>query len=215
MALSPFAVVLEAIRLVVDWLFVTILVVRSFVVLITVMGLVGSVLRGDVVGVVSVLFVVRCFVMGNAVLTSVVALKMVVLWGVGGEGLVMGLVVGRGAVLAVLVPLNGLVMDGNLVGGVVVLLLVVNWLVLSVVRFEVVEFLLMDGHVVLRVGGVMGWHLVLPVLVVVIASVVTVVSNTVMVRLVVVTVVRAVVLALTGVVPVSYTHLTLPTNREV
>ena len=71
---------------------------------------------------------------------------------------------------------------------------------LSVVRFEVVEFLLMDGHVVLRVGGVMGWHLVLPVLVVVIASVVTVVSNTVMVRLVVVTVVRAVVLALTGVV---------------
>ena len=130
----------------------------------------------------------------------VVALEVMVRWGVRCESLVVGLVMVWGAVIAVLVPLDRLVVHGNLVGRDVVLLGVVHWLgvmtvlvIISVnslvMRLIVVELFLVKGH---RVLNMMDGHMLrgvdrhsaLPVLVRVVASVVTVVGDTLVVRLV-------------------------------
>lgn len=164
-------------------------VVSLLMVLISVVGLEWGVLWGNVVSLVAVLFVMHGFlVVCNFVLALVMALKVMVLWSVGGESLVVSLMVVWGSILAVLVPLDRLVVDWHLVGGRVVLLNVMHWLVVSsvfimavlvvdgflvtvlvmsvllVVWLEVVELFLVDRHVVFVVAGDFG----IPVLVMIV-----------------------------------------------
>ena len=141
----------------------------------------------------------------------VVALEVMVRWSVRCESLVVGLVVVRGAIIAVLVPLDRLVVHGNLVGRDVVLLSVVHGLgVMTVViivncfvmRLIVVELFLVKGHRVLNMmnghvlRGVDGYS-TFPVLVQIVASVVSVVGHSCVIRLVTVVVCSTVEFALT------------------
>ena len=137
------------------------------------------------------------------VMAFVVAFEVVVLWCVRGESLVVRLVHVRRAVLNMLMPLDRSVMHGHFISGFVVLLVVhgnvmriffgdnfVMWL-------KVMELLLVERHVMRVVGF---GHMCFPVLSMLITSMVTMVGNTLVVRLVVLTVVRTVVLTLTVVV---------------
>lgn len=197
--LGPFVAAIMSIRLVVDSFLVvafvvhggvvSVIVVSILVVLISVVGLEWGMLWGNCINLMAVLFVKNRFLMvGSDVLALVMALEVVVLWSVGGESLVVSLVVVWFSVLTVLVRLDRLVVDGDLVGGRVVLVNVMHWLVMSgvfvvavlvvngllmdvlvvpillVVWLEVVELFLVDGNVVF----VVAWDLVLPVLVVVV-----------------------------------------------
>ena len=122
----------------------------------------------------------------------VVALKVMVLWGVRREGLVVGLVVVWSAVIAVLVPLDRLVVHWHLVGRDVVLFGVMHGhgmmivpvviVIFSVMRLIVVELFLVKGYGVLNMvdghvlSGVDGNEF-LPMIFMLVASVVTVVGN--------------------------------------
>ena len=142
----------------------------------------------------------------------VVALEVMVLWGVRCEGLVVGLAVIWSAVIAVLVPFDRLVVHWHLVGRDVILLSVVYRhgmmssvpvviVIFSVMRLIVVELFLVKGYGVLNMvdghmlSGVDGNEF-FPMISMLVASVVTVVGNSLIWALVTAVVGSAVGLAL-------------------